>query len=114
LGGYDISNGMVYGSAGFSIEDTPKEGELSLGPRETFQEANLPLPPKQRKSDTLTLAEASNLGTSTRQEPVHSIEMRARKRKKMNEVDEGRIRPEGSRRKRNQTARVRGRTNSLA
>jgi hypothetical protein len=120
---------MVYDSAGFSIEDmlTCKEAELSLGPRETFQEANmsfeslshLPLPPKltNEKSDTLTLAaEASNPGTSTRQdsEPVHSIEMRAQKRKKMDEVDEGRILPEGSRRKRNQTARARGLTNSLA
>jgi hypothetical protein len=98
----------------FSIEDTLKEAELSLGPQETFQEANmsfeslshLPLPPKltNEKPDALPLAEASNPGTSTRQEPVHDIEMRAQKRTKMDEVDEGRILPEGSRRKRNQTA----------
>ena len=122
LGGGDIDNGMVYDSAGFSFEDTLKESELSLGPHETFQEANmsslthLPLLPKltNDKSDALTFAEASNPGTSTRQEPVHSIEMRAQKRKKVDEVDKGRILPEGSRRKRNQTARARGLTNSLA
>jgi hypothetical protein len=40
--------------------------------------------------------------------------MRAQKRKKMDEVDEGRILPEGSRRKRNQTARAHSLTDSLA
>ena len=99
LGSCVINNGLVYDSAGLS-------------------HSSLPLPPKltNEESDTLALQvyEASNPGTSTHQEPVHSIEMRVQKRKKMDEVDKGRILPEGSRRKRNQTARARGLTNSLA
>ena len=114
LGGFDIENG-----ANFNFEGALKEAELSLGPRETLQEANTslsslsnlpPLKLTNEKSGALTLTEASNLGTSTleRQEPVHSNEMRAQKRKKMDEVDEGHILPEGSRRNRNKTARARG------
>lgn len=120
LGDLDVDNGMNY-SANFNFEVAVKEAELSLGPRETFQEANtslsslsnlptLPVKLTNKKSDALTLAEASNPGTSTlvRQEPVHSNEMRAQKRKKTDEVDQGHILPEGSRRNRNKTARARG------
>jgi hypothetical protein len=123
LGGLDIDNGMNY-SANFNFEYTLKEAELSLGPHETFQEANtnlsslspghlLPLELRlaNEKSDALTLqvSEASNPGTSTCQEPViNSNEMRAQKRKKMDEVDQGHILPEGSRRNRNKTAQARG------
>jgi hypothetical protein len=115
----DINNGINY-SANFNFEDSLKEVESSLGPHKTFQEANtdmnslshLPLlKPASENSDALPHAhipEGSNLGTSTRREPVRFNEMRAQKRKKMDEVDEGRILPEGSRRNRNKTARARG------
>jgi hypothetical protein len=102
--GFDINNTVNY-SANYNFEDTLKEGEISLGPHETIQDAN---------TDALTLAEASNpksnppAGISTHQGPVHSKEMRAQKRKKTEEVDKGQILPEGTRRNRNMTARARG------
>ena len=87
----------------FNFEDTLKEAKLSLGPRETFPNF------VDKKSDApLILAEASIPGTPAHQEPVHSNNMRAQKRKKTDEVDKGDILPEGSRRNRNKTARARG------
>ena len=116
-----VNNGMDYNiNFNFDSEETLKEAESSLGPREPFQEANtdmnshshLPLAfPKltNENSDALTQAEAStNPGTSTNQDSVHFNEMQGQKRKKMNEVDECRILPEGSRQNRNKTARARG------
>jgi hypothetical protein len=113
-------NGKNY-SANFNFEDTLKEAESSMGPHETFQEANtdinslsyqqllkLRVASENSESDALTQAEASNPGTSTRREPVCFNEMRAQKRKKIDEVDKGHILPEGSRRNRNKTARARG------
>ena len=90
-----------------------KEAESSLGPRKPFQEANtnmnlhshLPLAfPKltNKNSDALTQAEAcTNPGS---QDSVHFNEMRGQKQKKMDEVDECRILPEGSCRNQNKTA----------
>ena len=101
-------------SANFNFEHTQKEVESSLGPHETFQEANTDLNSHchlkvaNENSDALTHAEASYPGTSTSQEPFHFNEMRGQKRKKVDEVDEGHILPEGSRRNRNKTARARG------
>ena len=114
-----VNNGMNY-NVNFNFEETLKEAESSLGPREPLQEANTDmnshshLPPSfpkltNKNSDALTQAEAStNPGTSTNQDSVHFNEMRVQKRKKMDEVDECRILPEGSRRNRNKTARARG------
>ena len=107
--GFDSDNiGMNY-SANF--EDTLKEAESSLGPRETFQEANTGTDMNSPSHiPFLKLANENSQGTST-QEPVHLSEMpqmRAQKRKKIDEVDKGRILPEGSRRNRNKTARARG------
>jgi hypothetical protein len=101
---------------------TGLDSELDIN-NGTFQEANtdvnslshLPLlklrvASENSESDALTQAEASNPGTSgsTRREPVRFNEMRAQKRKKIDEVDKGHILPEGSRRNRNKTARARG------
>jgi hypothetical protein len=118
LGDLNINIGMNYSAntANFNSEDALKEAELLLGPREAFQvqEANTslsvaPLELPNEKYEELTLPEAyTNTGTSTLQEPVHENEMRAQKRKKMDEVDKGHILPEGSRRNRNKTARARG------
>ena len=82
-------NGINHGT-NFNFEDALREAELSPSPRETFQGAITgslshlpPLKLSSEKSDAvLTLAKASNPGTSTRQEPVHSNEVRAQKRKK--------------------------------
>jgi hypothetical protein len=109
LGGLDTNIGMNYSAnTNINFEDsdaliTPlKEAELLLGPLELPNE----------KSEAPTLAEAYNTGTGTStlqvQEPVHSNEMRAQKRKKTDEVDKGDILPEGSRRNRNKTARALG------
>ena len=104
-------------SANFNFEHTLKEAESSLEPHKTFQETNADMnSPCHLKlangnSDELTHTEASYgsyPGTSTSQEPFHLNEMRGQKRKKMDEVDEGHILPEGSRRNRNKTARARG------
>jgi hypothetical protein len=109
LGGLDINNAVDY-NANLGFEDTPNNVQISLGPHKTSQEANTsalshfpPLKPANKKSDALTLAKASNPksnpGDSTHhQEPVNSNEMRAQKRKKMDEVDKGHILPEGSHR----------------
>ena len=102
---------------GLNFDDVLKEPELSLGPHETLQAVNTSspnhLPPPKlatEKFDVPTLAEASssNIVTSTHQEPVHSNEMRAQKRKKPDEVDKGQILPEGLRRNQNKTARALG------
>ena len=104
----DINNGIMM-SANFNFEDALEEAILSLEPHETFQDANMSslghLSPlklqvvNEKSDDPLTVAEASNSGTSAHpsQEPVHSNEMRAQKRKKTDEVDKGCILPEGSR-----------------
>ena len=115
LGGINIiDNGVNYTTTNFDFEDTVRGAESLLGPPETLQEANTSsksvsqLPLDNEKSDALTLADAYNPGNSTYQEPAHSTEMRAPKRKKTDEVDESSILPEGSRRNRNKTARARG------
>ena len=128
-GSLDINIGMKYNAtsntaqANFNFEDVLKDSEaelVSLGPCEAFQEANTSLPVAvaplelpNEKYEALTLpglpkASSCTLGTSTLQELVHSNEMRAQKRKKTDEVDQGHILPEGSRRNRNKTARARG------
>jgi hypothetical protein len=115
--GLDVNIGMPVNysanTANFNFEDAlTKEAELSLGPREAFQEPNMSLPVAplslELPNEALTLGEAYNPSTPTLQDPVHSNEMRAQKRKKTDEVDEGHILPEGSRRNRNKTARARG------
>jgi len=121
----DVNNSMDF-IANFRFEETAlKDVELSLGPRETFQEADTTwsslshLVPSNEKSESdvaltrVTLADASefNLGTSAHQGP-HSNEifneLRVQKRKKKDEVDKCHILPEGSRRNRNKTARACG------
>ena len=85
LDGLDVNNSSMDFIANFSFEDTLKDAELSLGPRETFQEAadttrnSLALTdshsPSNEKSDaaltqvTLTDASEFNPSASTHQEP---------------------------------------------
>ena len=117
FGDLDINIGSG-NNANFNFEDVLNEAELSLGPREEFQEANMSFPvapPMElpiEKSEALTHpspeTSSYNPGTSTLQEPVHSNEMRAQKWKKVDEVDAGQILPEGSRRNRSKTARAQG------
>ena len=103
LANLNINIGMNYSAntANFNFRDMLKETEPV---------ALLSLQFPNKKSEELTLAEVYNQGTSgsVLQEPVHSSEMRAQKRKKTEEVDKGDILPEGSRRNRNKTARARG------
>ena len=101
----NLNNGINI-SANFNFEDTLKEVDSSLGPHETFQDANTDK--NSLRSLPLPKPAIENSGTSTCGEPVCFNEMRAQKRKKMDEVDKEHILPEGSRRNRNKTARARG------
>jgi hypothetical protein len=127
--GRDIADFGVFNNFGldnyisnFSFEDTIKDAELSLGPCETqepdtssLRVSHLVVPPSYETDAaltrvTLTLPDASdfNLGTSAHHSNEMSDELRAQKRKKIDEVDKCHILPEGSRRNRNKTARARG------
>ena len=101
LGDLDIDIGMNYSTnnANFNIGDmlTTKEAEPV---------ALLQLP--NEKPEELTVSRVNNTGSSMHQEPVRSSEMQVQKRKKAEEVNEGDILPEGSRRNRNKTARALG------
>ena len=100
LGDLNITNGMNYGPVLTSIlRNALREAELLLGPRETFQEANIsslsclpPLKISSQKSDAvLTLVEATITGTSR----TISFQRHAGSKAKKDEVDKGHILPEG-------------------